>query len=125
MVAQYLGSSGPYVIDADGWLDTGDIGHIDDDGYLFIDGRIKDVIIRGGGNIVSANSIASTKSACLWGNPARAGEVQFSPLERYPLLSWIASTSVANVRYSSAHIQTELEFRLDMGSFGCGSAGLS
>jgi fatty-acyl-CoA synthase len=38
-------------IDAEGWLHTGDIGHLLPDGYLVIDGRIKDLIIRGGENI--------------------------------------------------------------------------
>lgn len=38
-------------IDADGWMHTGDLAVMDDDGYLSITGRIKDMVIRGGENI--------------------------------------------------------------------------
>src|SRR5450759_126398 len=38
-------------IDADGYLHSGDIGTVDEDGYYRITGRIKDMIIRGGENI--------------------------------------------------------------------------
>jgi acyl-CoA synthetase (AMP-forming)/AMP-acid ligase II len=45
---------------ADGYLRTGDIGYLDDDGYLFIVDRKKEIIIRGGENI----STAEVEAAC-------------------------------------------------------------
>lgn len=38
-------------IDNDGWLHSGDLGEMDEDGYVKVTGRLKDMIIRGGENI--------------------------------------------------------------------------
>ena len=40
-----------YRFDDDGWFDTGDLARMDDEGYIRIEGRKKDIIIRGGENI--------------------------------------------------------------------------
>ncbi len=46
-----------------GWLYTGDLGHIDTDGYLFLDGRAKDFIKRGG-EMVAPEEIEHILHAC-------------------------------------------------------------
>jgi acyl-CoA synthetase (AMP-forming)/AMP-acid ligase II len=40
-------------ITADGWFRTGDIGHVDEGGYIYVEDRLKDMIISGGENIYS------------------------------------------------------------------------
>ena len=67
---------------ADGYLKTGDIGYLDEDGYLFIVDRKKDIIIRGGENISAAEVEAAVyacdgvSEAAVFGVPdERLGEV--------------------------------------------------
>ncbi len=62
-------------IDADGWLHTGDIGELDDDGYLKIVDRKKELIITAGGkNVSPANLEAELKMIPLVGQACAIGE---------------------------------------------------
>lgn len=84
LMSGYLDDDGvpdPQTI-ASGWLRSGDLGRFDDDGYLFITGRIKDVIIRGGENIPPGviedviTADPAVESCCVVGRPdADLGEV--------------------------------------------------
>jgi acyl-CoA synthetase (AMP-forming)/AMP-acid ligase II len=59
----------------DGWLRTGDLGYVDDEGYVYLTGRIDDLIIRGGENISPAeieevlDRHPSVKESCVIGVP--------------------------------------------------------
>ena len=48
IAGEYLGRS---ALTDDGWFPTNDAGHLDDDGYLFLEGRLDDVIVRGAENL--------------------------------------------------------------------------
>lgn len=54
-------------IDAEGWLRTGDAGYLDDDGYVYIHDRVKDMIISGGENVYPAEV-----ENAIFGHPAVA-----------------------------------------------------
>jgi long-chain acyl-CoA synthetase len=60
---------------SDGWFHTGDVGKIDEEGFVYIVDRLKDMIIRGGENVYCAEVEAALvehpqiKAACVFGTP--------------------------------------------------------
>lgn len=87
----YWGIDDDASINADGWINTGDLGHVDNDGYLYVTGRAKDVIIRGGENISAARVEAvlrahpDVQEAAVLGLPdTDLGEVVAAVVQRRP-----------------------------------------
>ena len=68
------------MLDSGGWLHTGDVGYLDEEGYLFITGRSKDVIVTASGVNVypeelepMVNKISTVKEACILGAKIKGG----------------------------------------------------
>ena len=75
----------------DGWFRSGDLGYLDEDGYLFIADRLKDMIISGGENIYPAeiedrlNDLEGVTAAAVIGAPdERWGEVPWAVVTLAP-----------------------------------------
>jgi fatty-acyl-CoA synthase len=83
------------VIDADGWMHTGDLATMDDEGYVNIVGRSKDMVIRGGENVYPREV-----EEFLYGHPSIADvQVIGVPDTRYgeELMAWIIPRAGASI----------------------------
>lgn len=93
-----------------GWMHTGDIGVMDDDGYLFIVDRLKDMIITGGENVYSQeveNALAShpaVAQCAVFGRPhAHWGEAVHGVVTLKPGMSADPAEIIAHSRGLIAH----------------------
>lgn len=86
VMAEYLGDEqASMAVLRDGWLHTGDLGHLDECGRLFITGRSKSTIVTGGGYNIHPEELEQAlelsphiKEACVFGLPSASGEQAFA-----------------------------------------------
>ncbi|MFF3856133.1 long-chain fatty acid--CoA ligase [Micromonospora sp. NPDC002575] len=92
----------------DGWFRSGDLGHLDADGYLYVSGRLKDMIISGGENIYPAEvehllgEIDGVVSAAVIGVPD----------ERWGEVPWAVVTVREGARVDTDTVRAHLDGRI-------------
>ncbi|MEU7849064.1 long-chain fatty acid--CoA ligase [Micromonospora parva] len=93
---------------ADGWFRSGDLGHLDADGYLYVTGRLKDMIISGGENIYPLEieqlltEVDGVTSAAVIGVPD----------ERWGEVPWAIVTVREGASVDTATIRAHLDGRI-------------
>jgi acyl-CoA synthetase (AMP-forming)/AMP-acid ligase II len=105
-------------IDGDGWLHTGDVGRLDEDGYLTITDRLKDMYISGGFNVYPAEveqalaRLEGVAESAVIGVPdGRLGEVGLALVVRRPDASLGADEVLAHARERLANYKVPREVR--------------
>lgn len=97
----------------DGWLHTGDLGHFDEDGFLYITGRCKNLILLDNGENVSAEMLED-KFACedIVQEVLCFGEGSAIYAEIYPDISYIAENNITDIDSAMVEMLTRVNLTL-------------
>jgi acyl-CoA synthetase (AMP-forming)/AMP-acid ligase II len=120
VAGEYLGRS---VLTDDGWFPTNDLGHLDEDGFLYLDGRMDDVIVRGAENL-SPGEIEETLmahpavvDACVvgvpdseWGEAVAAAVVLAAEASDDELKDWVRERLRSTRTPEVIHVRDELPY---------------
>jgi len=91
----------------DGWLRTGDLGHIDSDGYLYVTGRLKETLVLGGGKKINPEELER-----LYGNSRYIREIAI--FENRGALAAIVVPALEAARISGAvHVDKAIHVNLE------------
>ncbi|MCU0259356.1 MAG: AMP-dependent synthetase/ligase, partial [Solirubrobacteraceae bacterium] len=91
----------------DGWLHTGDVGQVDEDGFVFITGRKKDIIITAGGKNLTPANLENDMKQSRWVSQAvmhgdrRPFPVMLITLDEEEIVPWAQQNGIEDVSMSA------------------------